>query len=204
MDRQPPAPVPCRGSDHRCAEAIEENAYGPRVFEATDVQLKDLSFPYGVDATLTITYQYDFGDDWQHKLVLRRAEIEDDVKYPRCVAGDRAGPPEDVGGYPGYADFLEAWLDPMHEENKQCDAGRARSSIRSASISMRPTKPSPKPCALAEATTGEGKSEPASRPPSWPYLLEDLRPSIQTLARSGRNVRTCHSLIRWRRCTVSR
>lgn len=85
--------------------AIEDATYGPRVFEATEVQLKDLTFPYEVDATLTITYQYDFGDDWQHKLVLRRAEIEDEIKYPRCIAGDQAGPPEDAGGYPGYADF---------------------------------------------------------------------------------------------------
>ncbi|MFX8036176.1 plasmid pRiA4b ORF-3 family protein, partial [Acinetobacter baumannii] len=50
--------------------------------------------------------------------MLRRAGIEDDVKYPRCVAGQRACPPEDVGGYPGYADFLEAWLDSGHEEHK--------------------------------------------------------------------------------------
>lgn len=99
-------------------EAIEDPVYGPRVFEATDVQLKDLTFPYEVDSKLTITYEYDFGDDWQHELVLRRAEIEEDVKYPRCIAGERSGPPEDVGGYPGYADFLEAWLDSTHEEHK--------------------------------------------------------------------------------------
>jgi len=99
-------------------EVLEDTAYGPRVFEATDIQLKDLTFPYEVDATLTLTYQYDFGDNWQHKLVLRRAEIEDEVKYPRCIAGDQAGPPEDVGGYSGYADFLEAWLDSKHEEHK--------------------------------------------------------------------------------------
>lgn len=34
------------------------------------------------------------------------------------MAGTRSGPPEDVGGYPGYADFLEAWLDPTHDEHK--------------------------------------------------------------------------------------
>ncbi|KUR74251.1 hypothetical protein AQZ50_17995 [Novosphingobium sp. Fuku2-ISO-50] len=99
-------------------EAIEDPDYGPRVLEATEIQLKDLTLPHEADPSLTITYQYDFGDDWQHKLVLRRAEIEDGVKYPRCIAGERAGPPEDVGGYPGYADFLEAWLDPAQEEHK--------------------------------------------------------------------------------------
>jgi hypothetical protein len=99
-------------------EAIQDAAYGSRVFEATDVQLKDLTFPYEVDAKLTITYEYDFGDDWQHQLVLRRAETEDELKYPRCIAGERSGPPEDVGGYPGYTDFLEAWLDCTQEELK--------------------------------------------------------------------------------------
>jgi hypothetical protein len=99
-------------------EAIEGGAYGPKVLEATDIQLKDLTFPCGDTASLTITYQYDFGDDWRHSLVLRRCQIEDEVKYPRCVAGERAGPPEDVGGYPGYAEFLEAWLDEGHEEHK--------------------------------------------------------------------------------------
>jgi hypothetical protein len=99
-------------------EAIEDEAYGPRVFEATEVQLKDLTFPYEVDPALTMMYQYDFGDDWQHKLVLRRGEIEEGVKYPRCIAGSRAAPPEDVGGYSSYGDFLEAWLDPEHEDHK--------------------------------------------------------------------------------------
>lgn len=100
-------------------EALEYDAYGPKVLEATEVQLKDLTFPFEVHSTLTITYQYDFGDDWQHELVLCRAASDDEVKHPRCIAGFRAGPPEDVGGYSGYADFLEAWLDTNHDEHKE-------------------------------------------------------------------------------------
>ena len=34
-----------------------------------------------------------------------------------CLAGANAAPPEDVGGAPGYADFLEAILDPNHPEH---------------------------------------------------------------------------------------
>lgn len=90
-----------------------------RTLEATEIRLQDLTFPYGEeDPTLTVSYTYDFGDDWCHELVLRRVPRGDGIKYPRCIAGARSCPPEDAGGCPGYADFLEAWHDPDHEEHK--------------------------------------------------------------------------------------
>ena len=47
--------------------------------------------------------------------------------YPGLVDGARHGPPEDVGGAGGYADFLEAWADPDHDDHRQMRAwvGRA-------------------------------------------------------------------------------
>ena len=39
------------------------------------------------------------------------------VKLPRCLEGANACPPEDVGGPPGYEDFLAAIRDPAHEEH---------------------------------------------------------------------------------------
>ena len=89
-----------------------------RIFEATDVRLQDLTFPDEDDDTLCIVYEYDFGDNWRHRLVLKRVPRENGVSYPRCVAGARSGPPEDVGGCYGYEQFLEAWRDPDHEEHK--------------------------------------------------------------------------------------
>jgi Plasmid pRiA4b ORF-3-like protein len=65
-------------------------------------------------------YDYDFGDNWKHTLVVERVlEPESGTKYPRCVAGARACPPEDVGGVHGYDEFLAALKDsnhPVHEE----------------------------------------------------------------------------------------
>jgi Plasmid pRiA4b ORF-3-like protein len=65
------------------------------------------------------TYEYDFGDSWQHEIVLEKTlEPEPKVKYPRCIEGARACPPEDVGGIWGYADFLQAVSDPKHESHR--------------------------------------------------------------------------------------
>ena len=64
----------------------------------------------------TFTYVYDYGDDWQHEVRLEAIVMSaPDTTYPRCVAGERQCPPEDVGGVGGYADYLEAIADPQHE-----------------------------------------------------------------------------------------
>lgn len=89
-----------------------------RILEATEIRLRDLTFPIEEDPTLTISYVYDFGDKWRHELILRRIPAQQGVKYPRRIGGARSGPPEDVGGCYGYADFLEAWHDPDHDDHK--------------------------------------------------------------------------------------
>jgi hypothetical protein len=64
------------------------------------------------------SYEYDFGDSWQHEIVLESIlEPEPDETYPRCIEGERASPPEDVGGIWGYSEFLEAISDPKHERH---------------------------------------------------------------------------------------
>jgi hypothetical protein len=62
-----------------------------------------------------LTYDYDFGDSWEHQVVLEAIEDPDpNETYPMVVAGKRACPPEDVGGVPGYEEFLDAMADPNH------------------------------------------------------------------------------------------
>lgn len=66
-----------------------------------------------------LLYTYDFGDDWEHLVQVEKVlPPEPGVAYPRCVAGKRACPPEDVGGIWGYQEFLEAIKDPDHEEHE--------------------------------------------------------------------------------------
>lgn len=63
-------------------------------------------------------YTYDMGDNWEHAVVIEAVEDgQPGVKYPRYVDGARRAPPEDVGGIPGFENFLEAIADPKHPEH---------------------------------------------------------------------------------------
>jgi hypothetical protein len=67
-----------------------------------------------------LIYEYDFGDGWEHEILLEKVLRPDPaVQYPRCLGGARACPPEDCGGAGGYADFLQAISDPDHEEHDE-------------------------------------------------------------------------------------
>jgi hypothetical protein len=60
-------------------------------------------------------YTYDFGDDWEHLIVIEGTVLRAEGKhYPACVAGKRACPPEDCGGVPGYYHLLKVMADPTH------------------------------------------------------------------------------------------
>jgi hypothetical protein len=66
----------------------------------------------------SFVYVYDFGDYWRHKIVVEKVfTAEPGTRYPVCVGGRRACPPEDCGGTWGYQGFLEAIRDPTHEEH---------------------------------------------------------------------------------------
>jgi len=62
-------------------------------------------------------YEYDFGDSWNHMLLVEDIlEYEPHKRYPICLTGERACPPEDCGGTYGYAELLEVISDPEHED----------------------------------------------------------------------------------------
>lgn len=64
-------------------------------------------------------YSYDFGDDWRHEILFEgHPPVDPKKKYPLCVEGERACPPESCGGPFGYVDFLESIQDPEHEEHE--------------------------------------------------------------------------------------
>jgi hypothetical protein len=68
---------------------------------------------------ITAAYIYDYGDNWEHAVKLEKILPRDkQIKYPHCVDGERACPPEDCGSIHGYEQFLEAIMDPGHEQHE--------------------------------------------------------------------------------------
>lgn len=67
-----------------------------------------------------ISYTYDFGDDWEHDIVVEK--ILDPAQAPgalRCTGGRRAAPPDDCGGIWGYAELVDIIGDPAHPEHEK-------------------------------------------------------------------------------------
>jgi hypothetical protein len=72
------------------------------VVDEREVRLEQVALEVGA----RFSYDNDFGDNWQHALVVEQMITPDpSVAYPRCIAGKRACPPEDVGGVPGSHTF---------------------------------------------------------------------------------------------------
>ncbi len=66
-----------------------------------------------------IRYLYDFGDSWEHEILVEKVGPPDpETRYPVCLAGKRAGPPDDCGGVWGYVQLLETLADPRHPEHE--------------------------------------------------------------------------------------
>lgn len=66
-----------------------------------------------------IRYEYDFGDSWEHDILVEAVlPAEPGLSYPQCTGGRRAGPPEDSGGIWGYAELLNVLANPGHEDHE--------------------------------------------------------------------------------------
>lgn len=87
---------------------------GPKTINAEKVRLRDILKP----RKTTLDYIYDFGDCWEHRLILTDIRQGDpETEYPRYIAGEYAAPPEDCGGTPGFYEALEVLADPQHPDH---------------------------------------------------------------------------------------
>lgn len=93
----------------------DDALWDQKVYMAKSMRLATL-----IDRGVTqFRYTYDFGDDWQHHVVIESVEAADPtITYPIFLGGERRAPPEDVGGPPGFMDFLEAIANRRHSQHK--------------------------------------------------------------------------------------
>jgi hypothetical protein len=87
-------------------------------------------FDDGIDETRTrldevirprmkFVYEYDFGDDWIHEIIVEKKLDDDERVGAFCTGGERACPPEDSGGIWGYEEKLEILADPKREDYQE-------------------------------------------------------------------------------------
>ena len=88
----------------------------PEVVNSLETRLSSVVPEEG--GRFAFTYEYDFGDGWEHEILFEGCLLaKKGARYPLCVEGERACPPEDVGGTYGYQDYLKAMTDPKHDEH---------------------------------------------------------------------------------------
>ena len=94
--------------------------YGPKSPDHTDLWVDERR--YRLQSLIkapgeSFRYTYDFGDNWKHCVILERTvERSRSVAHPRCIDGENACPPEDVGGAPGYSRLKLVLANPGVEE----------------------------------------------------------------------------------------
>jgi hypothetical protein len=73
---------------------------------------------------IEFTYIYDYGDDWEHRLKVEKANVPYDRRHGPlfCLEGRGACPPEDVGGVSGFKEFCKAMSNKAHPSHEEyCD-----------------------------------------------------------------------------------
>ena len=116
------------------------NHDGVVIGDDRDVTLADVRFP----ERDRLAYDYLFIEGWHVDIrVEKTVTAEKGAIYPKCVAGDRAGPPEDCGGIEAYKDMLyclkhpetdlgrewREWLGPVYDPEK-CDFGAINRTLK--------------------------------------------------------------------------
>lgn len=102
---------------------VNELRYGPKDLDFDDGMIDESR--KRLNAVLAeprerLSYEYDFGDGWEHEIVLDRIfPVDASRPLPVCVDGGRACPPEDVGGPYGYHEFLEALAERAHPRHAE-------------------------------------------------------------------------------------
>ena len=97
---------------------MEEDMVALNYMDSTCTNISEITPKSG--ERLRFRYEYDFGDGWEHEILFEGCpEKEPGQKYPLCLEGALACPPDDVGGISGYYRFLQARANPAHESHAE-------------------------------------------------------------------------------------
>lgn len=94
--------------------ALDTEDLSEGMLDEDEIFLEDLFTETGA----SLTYLYDFGDEWVHTLTYE-GPLQGGDDPMIVLDGERACPPEDCGGPLGYLNLLEAQDDPQHPEHKE-------------------------------------------------------------------------------------
>jgi hypothetical protein len=104
---------------HMHVFSFGEEEFGVRDPELGHADERQVTLGELTDIGVRFRYTYDFGDDWEHEILVEELlDPDPDIHYPILVASKGACPPEDCGGTWGYANLKETLADPSHAEHQ--------------------------------------------------------------------------------------
>ena len=93
----------------------DDPEWNERITDAATAMLSSLV----ADGVKDMTYVYDMGDDWQHRIVIEKlTPAAPGETYPMFLGGERRCPPEDCGGVPGFYEFLDNIASKQSQKRK--------------------------------------------------------------------------------------
>jgi Plasmid pRiA4b ORF-3-like protein len=106
-------------NDHMHVFSFGEEEFGVRDPELGHADERQVTLGELTDIGVRFRYTYDFGDDWEHEILVEELlDPDPDIHYPILVASKGACPPEDCGGTWGYANLKQTLADPSHAEHQ--------------------------------------------------------------------------------------
>jgi hypothetical protein len=106
-------------NSHLHSFAVANQIYGMHFddYPEDEIDEKSVTVREAIGGHRRFSYAYDFGDGWKHEVVIEEATTASrGLRFGVCLDGQNAGPPEDCGGPPGYAELLHVLDDPTHED----------------------------------------------------------------------------------------
>ena len=108
-------------NSHLHSFTIDGQLYGMHFDDYPDEEIdeKKMTVLAAVGGQQRFFYEYDFGDSWEHEVVIEEVSRASQGLKHVCLDGQNTCPPEDCGGVPGYAELLEVLADPDHQDHTQ-------------------------------------------------------------------------------------